>query len=1112
MKKIFLGGLLAVLCLLHCVQIQAQRTELIIPATHAASSVQYSPDGKWLVSAGEDGLKLWNAKTKNLLKDIKPGSKANDRFYGGPLAISFNSNNQDFVFQVEDTLYIFDLDKFLITHTFKVNGVRSALLLDGKALYAAGHYDKEFDDIVLEKTIVGGGQPILINRFKNKSGETYDATSLSLSPDKSTLLLYDKDMSSWLLDAQTGNIKKQFKQSGNILPFSFQPNGNLLAVSGAYEKILYVQELNGISYTPLRKSKTIFKDEVERGNAYSSVIIFPSASQKFLMLFEEKTCLFNANDFSISPIKEMPYLGIKYITVNKYQLALEPDGNNYIRGANMTTFNARTLEELYTYGKFPLDSYVQFVYKNKDAVVLKDRILNFDNGNFNMKVVDPNFGSDYSGGLYRLTADGKRGFFYLQREGFYTFDPNTYPVTYTTVPKISNLHKTFVGMQVFDDLNLLALTGNEGIYVLDLTTLKVLYIIDIPQNFQYVMNERLDKYCDFSPDKSKMILLADAKEDTTNFIYCMNLEDNNERWNYESVNIKNLRFTDNGKKIMFTSNDKLIYLDAETGKQIGASLKLPKSEFATIISPSSKYAATPLPINGNSNLGFNVGLVDAFNNKLTGTLPGTGDDVNGFVFLKNERYLLTEEYGGICLWDIIKKRKIGKLYMFEKSPDWIFLTDDGRFDATPGALKFMYYTKGKEIIPLESLFEKFFVPGLLQQVWDNTLPNDVPDINKLKKAPIVKINMDDKDRNLEVADDTRQVKTAKEKVIIKIDASSADDVIDEIRLYQNGKLTGTTRNLVVADDDEKNTKEKTRSFNVTLQPGANNFKAVAINSERTESLPALLDVSYTPAITPPNPASDIQLYLFVVGVNTYKNPKYSLNYASADASAVITALQDGAKNLFSKVNTTYLKDDQATRDGIVAAFEKIKSEARPQDMFVFYYAGHGTINDDKEFFLVPYDVTQLHGNDGALAQKGFSASALQQMSKDIKAQKQLFILDACQSAGALQTIAGTRGNAEEQAIAQLARSTGTQWLTASGSEQFASEFEQLGHGSFTWCLLQAFAGDAGNIDNKLTVKELDAYLQNKVPEITKKYKGTEQYPSSYSYGNDFPIIIIKSKN
>ncbi|MEO5942693.1 MAG: caspase family protein [Ferruginibacter sp.] len=1112
MKKIFLGGSLAAICLLHCLQIKAQRPELMIPATHAASSVQYSPDGKWLVSEGVDGIKIWDVQTKTLLKNLQPGSRKNDRFGDGRLPIAFNSNNKNFVFQVEDTLYIFDMDKFAITNKYEVNGKRTALLLDENNLFAAGRYKDETADIVLEKTIIGSGKPALLKRLTYTRDYFNEASAMCLSPDKNTLLLYDAFLSTWLLDVGTGDIKKQFKYTGNLLPFAWEKNGNLLAYTGAPEKALYIQELSGNAYTPLRRSKLIFKNEIETPDAFYDVKTFYSANQKYLLIYEGISRFFDASNFSISPKKELPYISAASAYTSKDAIALEPNSENYIRAANMSSCNASTHDVLFTYGKFPLDSYVQFVYKNKDAVVLKDRILNFDNGKFNMRLVDPNFGSDYTGFIYRLTADGKRGFLYSQETGLYTFDPADYPVKYMTVPKISNLGKKFVGMQVFDDLNLLALTGNEGIYVLDLSTLKVLYIIDIPQGFSYYGYERLNKYCDFSPDKTKMILYAKAKEDSTNIIYCMNLEDNNERWFSESVNIENLRFTNDGKKIMFTSNDKLIYLDADNGKQTGASLQLPKSDFATIISPSSKYAATPLPIDGNPSLGFNVGLVDALNNKLTGTLPGTGDYVNGFVFLKNERYLLTEEYGGICLWDIIKKRKIGKLYMFEKSPDWIFLTDDGRFDATPDALKFMYYTKGKEIIPLESLFEKFFVPGLLKQVWDNTLPNDVPDINTLKKAPLVKINVDDKDRNLEVADDTKQVKTAKEKVIIKIDASSADDVVDEIRLYQNGKLTGTTRNLVVADDDEKNTKEKTRSFNVTLQPGVNNFKAVAINSERTESLPALLDVSYTPAITPPNPASDIQLYLFVVGVNTYKNPKYSLNYASADANAVITALQDGAKNLFSKVNTTYLKDDGATREGMAAAFEKIKSEARPQDMFVFYYAGHGVINDKKEFFLVPYDVTQLYGNDGALAQKGFSAAALQQMSKDIKAQKQLFILDACQSAGALQTIAGTRGQAEEQAIAQLARSTGTQWLTASGSEQFASEFEQLGHGSFTYCLLQAFAGDAGNKDNRLTVKQLDAYLQNKVPEITKKYKGTEQYPSSYSYGNDFPIIIIKSKN
>jgi uncharacterized caspase-like protein len=156
---------------------------------------------------------------------------------------------------------------------------------------------------------------------------------------------------------------------------------------------------------------------------------------------------------------------------------------------------------------------------------------------------------------------------------------------------------------------------------------------------------------------------------------------------------------------------------------------------------------------------------------------------------------------------------------------------------------------------------------------------------------------------------------------------------------------------------------------------------------------------------------------------------------------------------------------------------------------------------------VPHDVTQLYGNDGALAQRGLSAEELKGYAQKIKAQKQLFILDACQSSGALQAVV-MRGAAEEKAIAQLARSTGTHWLTAAGSEQFASEFTQLGHGVFTYVLLEGLAGKADiNGNGTITVKEIDAYLQETVPTMTEKYKGTPQYPASYGFGNDFPVGV-----
>jgi uncharacterized caspase-like protein len=66
----------------------------------------------------------------------------------------------------------------------------------------------------------------------------------------------------------------------------------------------------------------------------------------------------------------------------------------------------------------------------------------------------------------------------------------------------------------------------------------------------------------------------------------------------------------------------------------------------------------------------------------------------------------------------------------------------------------------------------------------------------------------------------------------------------------------------------------------------------------------------------------------------------------------------------------------------------------------------------------------------------------------------------------------------------------------------------LGHGVFTYALLEGLNGAAdGNSDGKITVRELDAYLQDQVPELTKKYRGAPQYPSSYGFGQDFPVGV-----
>ncbi len=468
----------------------------------------------------------------------------------------------------------------------------------------------------------------------------------------------------------------------------------------------------------------------------------------------------------------------------------------------------------------------------------------------------------------------------------------------------------------------------------------------------------------------------------------------------------------------------------------------------------------------------------------------------------------------IRVWNKDQDIELFKLFSFENSKDWVAVTPDGHFDGTQKGMEKLYFVRDMISIPLASLFEKYYVPGLvMKQLGGKTVPPaPEEDVNKLKAPPLVKIGVPTGQRNLTVEDEksaARRYQIAEEEISLTVEAQCPDDGISEIRLYQNGKLVGGgTRNLTVEND----TLEKTKSqkFELTLGSGDNEFKAIALNSQRTESQPDEIIVTSKPAKSVIPASVEANLYLVVIGINQYKNQKYNLNYATADATAFKSMMERSSVGLYAKINATYLGDAQATKAGIAAEMDRIKALAQPRDVFIFYFAGHGVMNDKKEFYLVPSDVTQLYGADDVLAQKGVSAILMQQYSKEIKAQKQLFILDACQSAGALENVVAARGAAEEKAIAQLARATGTHWLTASGTEQFASEFKQLGHGTFTYVLLEAMTGKADQVnDRKITVKELDAYLQELVPELTAKYRGTPQYPASYGYGNDFPIGIVK---
>jgi WD40 repeat protein len=483
-----------------------------------------------------------------------------------------------------------------------------------------------------------------------------------------------------------------------------------------------------------------------------------------------------------------------------------------------------------------------------------------------------------------------------------------------------------------------------------------------------------------------------------------------------------------------------------------------------------------------------VRKLDHFPRNVFGVNDGKNFIIGGFN--KNLLYIYNAEKKGVA----------GYIHLFNE--EWAVVAADGRMDGSLEAIRNLSWRTGYVNIPLENTFDASFTPRLLNTLTAQVYVQEEFKVEQAaREIPVLK--MQTIDSKPVPAGAIPSVKSSKKNITIQVAVEKNLPLVEEVRLFQNSKLVGT----INAREDIKPLLTFEASLTDAFGP-ENYFYVTAKSKQGFDAEKSRFTVIYEGKTE-----EKARLFVLTIGINEYRNPKYNLNYAVADAASFETALITGSRKLFDQPVVKSIRNTKATKAGILAAFQEIQQQAKEQDLFVFYYAGHGVMSDGKQneaqFYLVPHDITQLYGKDEMLQEKGISAAELKELSKNINAQKQVFILDACQSSGALESVA-LRGAEEEKAMAQLARSTGTFWITAAGSEQFATEFADLGHGVFTYSLIEGLGGKADNGDKKITIKELSAFIETRVPELSEKYKGKPQFPSGYSFGNDFPLALVEN--
>jgi WD40 repeat protein len=523
--------------------------------------------------------------------------------------------------------------------------------------------------------------------------------------------------------------------------------------------------------------------------------------------------------------------------------------------------------------------------------------------------------------------------------------------------------------------------------------------------------------------------------------------------------------------------------DIATGMQVSRFTAHDSRVQALDIDPTGKYIVTGSDDN-------TAKLWDYEGNKLIMTFTGHAGTVSSVNISPDGKFLITGSHDGtIKIWDI----KTGKellTFICIGEDDWLVKTKEGFFDASDGAKKSIFFVRGTQVYNIDQFFEEFYRPGLLNEIYrtGGQIKSDANLIKRLEESPPPTVNIISPLNN----------DTARSSAIpVTVRLINNGGGINEIKIQNNGKSLPVDNTSLQQTGGQA--RYLSRTINVDLVPGENKILVSAYSFGRIESRPDTITVYNK------GPQRVINCYLVSIGINEYRNPALDLNYARADAEAFSSIIKEKSSGLFKKIEIHELVDTAATKNNILSIMDDLARIVKPEDVLLFYYAGHGSMVGNK-FFFIPTESVSLYQED-KLIRESIYAGLIQEKLKNIPALKQIVILDACQSGGSAEILA-QRGASEEKALAQLSRGSGVHVLAASGSEQFAAEVSELGHGVFTYIILDALQGSADGIpkDGNVTIYELKAYLDDQVPELTEKYKGTPQWPYTFSIGNDFPIV------
>ena len=274
------------------------------------------------------------------------------------------------------------------------------------------------------------------------------------------------------------------------------------------------------------------------------------------------------------------------------------------------------------------------------------------------------------------------------------------------------------------------------------------------------------------------------------------------------------------------------------------------------------------------------------------------------------------------------------------------------------------------------------------------------------------------------------------------------DELDEgtyVEIFVNGKkVTGGTNRGIALTPKAKEIGGKRRTEKVPLSPGPNTIVVTAYDRENKEWP--------QPPILVTRKVEQGVFWALLIGIDDYydhkdKSKNWSkLTTAVSDATSLQKVLED--RYGFEPKRVKLLTNREASREGIISAFQGLTEEVSENDSLLIYYAGHGKL-DNVTGYWIPVEAE-------IKKQAGFiSNSMIRDYLGAIKAKHIFLVSDSCFSGSLL--VGGTRSEPpviSERYYQQKDSLKSRQAITSGGNEP-VSDGGRDGHSIFAYYFLKA---------------------------------------------------------